>query len=228
MRELANWIAIKSLSRKSIEAYLSDRAKEIFEATTYDYKTVADFIFGVYDLQDLVQRPLLLSMVVSTVICGSIDISKKELRFGPSELYDFYTTACAQRDTDKGGIVPFLNTSDRLLACRQLAVSMFNNGTIVLSNEQILTILGQIQFETPRPRDMSMSDFIQRALTDIRVCSFLTMDENNSLKFSHTSFMEFFFRSRDRSKMRVRPWVHASAHERGFGNSRCILSSEFR
>ena len=46
----------------------------VFSAT-YTHEMVVDFIFGVYDLEDLVQRPLLLNMVVSTIIHGAIDIS---------------------------------------------------------------------------------------------------------------------------------------------------------
>jgi uncharacterized protein YjbI with pentapeptide repeats len=132
-------------------------------------------------------------MVVKTIIHGSIDISQKHLKFGPSELYEFYTAACAQRDVEKDGIAPFLKAEDRLEACRRLAVAMFNGATTLLSNEQLLSLLRMIQFKTPISRSISPNEFFQRALTDIRVCSFLTRDGDDALKFSHTSFMEFFF-----------------------------------
>lgn len=193
IKELANAIAINALGRETIEAYLRARSDEILEKTGYSYETVANFVFTVYDLEDLVQRPLLLDMVVRTIIHGSIDLSQKNLEFGPSELYDFYTLACAQRDVDKDGVTPFLCAEDRLDACRQLAVLMFNSGTIVLTNEQILAALKGIKFRTPIPTGLSQAEFVERAATDIRVCSFLTRDEDNSLKFSHTSFTEFFF-----------------------------------
>ena len=70
--ELANAVAIKALSRKSIEAYLFARSDEFLKETTYTYETVVNFIFSVYDLEDLVQRPLLLDMVVRTIIHGDL------------------------------------------------------------------------------------------------------------------------------------------------------------
>jgi uncharacterized protein YjbI with pentapeptide repeats len=191
--ELANAIAISVLSPNEIKKHLRRRANEILKQTGYSYQQVVNFIFSVYDLEDLVQRPLLLDMVVTTIIHGDIDITQQGLTFGPAELYEFYTLACAQRDIDKDGIVSFLNAEDRLKACRHLAVFMFERATILLSSEQILSSLEAIRFSTLTPTGMTSEDFVRKASTDIRVCSFLTMDGNEYLKFSHTSFMEFFF-----------------------------------
>ena len=154
---------------------------------------VIRFIFGVYDLEDLVQRPLLLDMVVRTIIHGSIDIAQRDLKFGPSELYEFYTLACAQRDAGKEEMIPFLRADDRLEACRRLAIEMFSCGTIILTNEQILSILRGLPFKMANYGGSDFSEFLPKALTDVRLCSFLTLDGSEALKFSHASFMEFFF-----------------------------------
>ena len=194
LSELANALTISVLSKDQIKAYVRKRAPEIKAAKRpYTEETILKFIHNTYDLEDLAQRPLLLDMVLTTIIYGDLDISQKDLQFGPAALYEFYTTLCARRDVEgKPGIVPFLCVNDRLEACRRLAVLMASKSTIVLSNEQIISMLRGMKFRTPVPPEMLSSDFIQRASTDIRVCSFLTMDSTDSLKFFHTSFMEFF------------------------------------
>ena len=193
LAELGNAIAVKALSRESIELYLRAQSEEIRRATGYTYEMVIRFIFGVYDLEDLVQRPLLLDMVVRTIIHGSIDIAQRDLKFGPSELYEFYTLACAQRDAGKEEMIPFLRADDRLEACRRLAIEMFSCGTIILTNEQILSILRGLPFKMANYGGSDFSEFLPKALTDVRLCSFLTLDGSEALKFSHASFMEFFF-----------------------------------
>ena len=98
-----------------------------------------------------------------------------------------------QRDVDKPNIVSFLTPNDRLSSCRRLAAAMISKSKLSIRNDQIGAILKLSEFETKRPTNVSEGEFLQKVSTDIRLCSFLMMDGNDELKFSHASFMEFFF-----------------------------------
>lgn len=115
---LRNVVVLSQLSERKIIDYLSVFREDIKRVTGASVTAVRDFLFRVYDLEDLMKRPLLLNMIVETVVAGLIKVTEEGANIGPSTLYDMYTQFCARRDVQNRPIEQFLTEGERLDACR--------------------------------------------------------------------------------------------------------------
>lgn len=186
-------ITISQLSDKKVLEYLTRHEAELFRATRCSVQQVRDFLFRIYDLEDLMKRPLLLNMVVQTILAGSIDVSDTSLTLGPATLYEIYTQICAKRDVKNRPTHQFLSEEERLKSCRELALLMLEKSSIVLTNSEVIAAIERANLPSvaamPKHRQ---TDGLESALTDIRVCTFLSFSDDGSLRFAHKSFFEFF------------------------------------
>lgn len=196
-RELLNTVAIKPLSPDDIRRYLQHFREKIISATGNDENFLIDFLYQIYDLQDLLRRPLLLHMILVSIVEGGLDIARTDRSIGPSTLYEMYTQVCAKRDASKKGVVPkatqFLTVGERLQACRELAKRMLKKGAIELTVAEVINSVDSINLVKRKMySDMSRQEWRERAVTDIRLCSFLSFSDDGILRFAHKSFFEFF------------------------------------
>src|SRR5262249_31943448 len=87
----------------------------------------------------------------------------------------------------------FLGEDERLMACRELAMKMLTTGSLELTGTQVEHAVKQARL--PTIRDAEPDDrqgALERAVTDVRVCSFLSSTHDGSLRFGHKSYFEFF------------------------------------
>lgn len=192
--ELGNIVVLNSLTREARRAYLDTYADEFRTKHGVDVDEVHEFLGKIYNLPELMQRPLLLEMVVTTVLAGKIDIASKDVgHVGPSMIYDDYTTICAHRDYKMrpGG----LDWEERLAASRAIAMGMLQRNVIELGSAEVAQLIEQLPFVQRRvaPIDGSRRQDMEEILTDVRVCSFLSSETGGqSFGFKHKSFFEFF------------------------------------
>ena len=191
--QLENIIQLIPMSEETIFLMLDKHKIDFMQKCGVTTHQVYDFLKKIYDLPELMKRPMLLDMVRITVISGAIDLnSQDEEHVGPSMLYDTYTQLSARRDieTRPSG----LKIEERLEACRALAIAMFIKGAIELTGREVLSVINELPFVKNRfefnSKKIDMT--IEEILTDIRVCSFLSFSKNSSLRFAHKSFYEFF------------------------------------
>lgn len=196
-KNLASAIQLNALSEEDILAYLTKFKDGIKKATGGDERTLLGFLHKIYDISDLLRRPLLLNMIVVTIVEGKLDITRTKSTIGPSTLYDLYTQMCAKRDASKRGgfrnLAPVLTPAERLAGCRALAMAMLHKGAIELRASEIQEVVAGIRVSRkPVIENMALSELRERVLTDIRLCSFLSFSDDDTLRFGHKSFFEFF------------------------------------
>lgn len=194
---LASAITLNPLSERDILAYLANFKEGIRKATGGDERTLLTFLHKIYDISDLLRRPLLLHMIVVTIVEGKLDITRTRSTIGPSTLYDVYTQMCAKRDAAKRSGVrspaPVLTPTERLAGCRALAMAMLRKGAIELSASEIQAVVAEVKVSKKIvTENMERRELQERVLTDIRLCSFLSFADDDTLRFGHKSFFEFF------------------------------------
>ncbi|WP_237741175.1 NACHT domain-containing protein [Novosphingobium sp. B-7] len=191
--QLDNVIELEPLSKEQSLEYLKRYEQKFREIRNVSVEHVFEFLRRIYDLKELMQRPLLLEMIAITALEGEIDLHALDTaHVGPSMLYDGYTRICAVRDS---GRPSGLTEDERLDASRALAMAMFDKGEVELTADEIAEAIKSLPFAQTRihagKRDPAAS--IADIITDIRVCSFLRFsDDNRSFRFQHKSFFEFF------------------------------------
>jgi hypothetical protein len=155
-------------------------------------REVRTFIDGVYDLSDLIQRPILLDMVVATILGGDIDIANQSVPIGPSNLYEAYTGAKLRADWDKGpSHQQSLSPEKRQAFAEACAWEMHKRGVLELE---------RVGIERAASAALGGGSAVSEdQLTDFRTCSFLTIGAQGTLRFVHKSFYEFFVARRLRA-----------------------------
>ena len=72
------------LGRDQNERYLTSYDKRFQEDCSYTWQMVYDYLGRIYDLSDLMKRPILLAMMVETVLGGFIKLREKDEVIGPA------------------------------------------------------------------------------------------------------------------------------------------------
>ena len=190
-------LELSPLQKEDIVRYLGNFEAAIATKTGADVEAAFSFLESIYDIKDLMTRPLLLNMVVVTVVEGNLDTTDRTASIGPSTLYDLYTQICSKRDEGKktgrrGG--QFLSPGIRLAACRELAISMLRKGAIELTSLEVETAIDRVAVPGIKAKqDGDKREFRERCVTDIRSCSFLrSAEDDGMLRFAHKSYFEFF------------------------------------
>lgn len=194
---LSNAIEIDQLNENSILQYLELFRSQIIKVTGGNEKNLLVFLYKIYDIRDLLSRPLLLNMIIVAIVDGGLDITRTKATIGPSTLYDIYTQTCAQRDAYNRPSIPRLTSvltyEERLAGCRELAMAMLRKGSIELQPQEVHEAVARLPVMSQKlPKNVSSAEFRERVLTDIRICSFLSFGNGEILRFAHKSFFEFF------------------------------------
>jgi hypothetical protein len=181
---------VNPLEREDIIRFLTPHAGTI---KRYHRKTpdqVYDFLMGVYDLTDLLTRPLLLDMFVDLLINRLLDLSQPDMELGPAAIYHLYVNYHLQRDWKTKR---FLNPVERLAFARASAVAMLAaGGNLEASYDSVWKIVRDAREVITPERWKVLENNREGVVTDVRVCSFMNVTPANRIEFSHKSFMEFF------------------------------------
>jgi hypothetical protein len=195
--DLLNILHIDMLDDTKILEYLSIFEDDLRKHTKKDTKFILQYLYKIYDLKDLLRRPLLLNMMVAIIVAGELNITDDSKSVGPSELYKAYTWISAKRDTKKGSpeekSIQLLTEAERLENCREIAMEMLQKGSIELTNAEIHN---SIAASSPKKiaslRGADRASMLDRIATDTRVCSFISNSDDGTFRFTHKSFFEFF------------------------------------
>ena len=197
---------IDQLSEEAILAYLKQQETTLRSVTGKTAIEIRQALGRVYDLSDLMRRPLLLKMIVETILNDLIDINKQDMAIGPSSLYEAYTQLSFDRDSEKRG-ERSLSADARRIVCQFLSLAMAKSGSAELSDAEVRQCIIDsgigtghaspakypvgIVGRTPNQKPPTESA-IEGILTDIRSGSFLSFGREGTLRFAHKSYMEFF------------------------------------
>jgi hypothetical protein len=189
-----NFVTVSPLHEKAIRNLISLWEDELFRSTGLSPDAVYERFCSIYEAKDLMSRPILLRMMIHIAIESPEKILRPSTRLGHSELFDIYTQACVVRDYTKWEGSQILTPQKRLQFCQEIAMCMLRFGAQQLNIEQIynvardnLRLVSEEDFDELRKEEL-----IEKLVTDIRVCTFLTLDPVAGFKFAHKSYFEFF------------------------------------
>ena len=191
--------SLAPLDEHQIRDYVTRLADGLATIGIRDPADVLSFLETVYDLSDLVTRPILLQMITATILSGAIDVYAPAENIGPAELYEVYTEMHLVEDFDRGPVrQKGLSTVERREFAERCAWKMNLLGILVLSRLEAETMAHRLVQLRTDTSEYAYRRALEKVMTDLRTCSFLTIDEDGDLRFIHKSFLEFFLASRIR------------------------------
>lgn len=189
-------LSIQPLSRDDVRQALKIYENDLKTKYGRTLDFVTDRLFSIYDIEDLLTRPLLLNMIIVLVLTGKVDFRNENLRIGAAGIYMLHVEGCLTRDYELGESRQFLTKAERMEFCRRISYAIFEKeiGLELDADDFEFSILEAFEEENPiieRLRELPLDQVI----TDIRTCSFLSKSSDISLAFAHKSFYEFFLAS---------------------------------
>ena len=148
----------------------------------------------VYDLSDLITRPIILSILVSVLVSGQIELSDSDLTLGAAGLYSVYVNFQVQNDWSRGDVRQYLSKEERLSFSSALALaSVAQPGMLEASYDAITASMEEFFGSDGHHKTRSFLEKEPlRVITDIRTCTFIKVDAHRKIYFIHKSFAEFF------------------------------------
>jgi hypothetical protein len=173
-----------------IDEYLTKFDADFQEVCNSGWKEVKAEIEKIYDLTDLMKRPIMLSMIKDTILQGQIDIRRHNVIGGAFSLYDAYTSLNLKRDWGKSKGRKLLNEKQRQEYAQLIALTMFKRASLDVEHSEIIEVAKKTPSSFELSADLSQYNPEQIA-ADIQVTTFLSR-QASSFRFTHKSFMEFF------------------------------------
>ena len=185
---------LNPLSSEQIDLFLQLAAPDLADAGTTPQE-VRRFLDGVYDLSDLISRPIILDMAVRSTVDGLIKPSQKTLEDGPAGLYELYAQVRLERDwVNVESRQQLLTHEIRMRFAEECALYMEERDALRVERDKVTSVAA-------RTCPIPTGDDLEAVLTDLRTCSFLTIDPNGALEFIHRSYQEFFVARRIRDDL---------------------------
>ena len=184
-------IILRPFTHEQIEAYLEGRRSEFLEkGITKSPAQIVDFLRNIYDINDLMTRPILLSMIVDTILLGVIKISEQNMRIGASLLYEIYTHTCFVRDFEKSTGTGSPSPDQRSRFSEMLAMAMLLDHSDSVRFSRLLEMADELKLSSDSGTLASLS--VERLAESIRYTTFLEHVGDDRFSFKHYSFVEFF------------------------------------
>lgn len=229
--ESSSILYLRPLTRANIVDYLGPFKAPIEQKHGMNVEQVYDLLSKVYDVTDLITRPLLLEMFVEILTEGEMNLNDPDLDIGPAGLYQTYVNLHLDRDWK---VRQFLTRDERLTFARAAAVVMLESGgSLEASYSSIERVVEGGLIDVASGRWSQLKGQIAQVINDVRVCSFMNVTPNDRIEFSHKSFMEFFVADVIVSKLAYRRPIDelkaALTYEiLYFVGSFCLLRSDHR
>lgn len=176
--------SIADLNESQIDGYIDSYQSELAESNISKEELIHT-IANTHDLSDLVKRPFLLYMIMSTLPKILRETKgKKDAKINASKLYQVYTDNWLRREDQKNKTL--IKRADKELFCKELALELYTSNAESLSYRDLPASIKR------NFRYIDQEEDIDYFSHDIQSCSFLTSDRSGEFKFIHKSFMEYF------------------------------------
>lgn len=189
-------VSLNTLTEPQIDAFLRRQDRALRAQLNVGWEDVKRFILGVYDLRDLLTRPILLQMVVHTILEGALEINDTSLKISAVTLYRVYTELYLEIDWEKGPVRRFLQKAVRMAFAEAIALTMFRGHVLEIDITEIKRLVVQTEELDKAIRAEIKALSVDEVVSDLQVCAFLTRTGDDKFRFLHKSFMEFFVAQR--------------------------------
>jgi len=184
-------IDVAALSALSVDEYLANQDIQFKKALGFNWQQVKSYLEGIYDISDLMTRPMLLQMIVKTLLSGTLDLRQHKPSIGPAGLYELYTSTYFDIDFDKAESRKLFSTDQRRILATSNALLMFRSGDSEVSYTELLAhIAGQPELHQELGNIAHLS--YEQIVADVQITTFLIPGVLGKFRFAHKSFMEFF------------------------------------
>ncbi len=184
-------VDIKLFDALQIDRFLAKFNHRYMALYKQDWNYIKSFLLGIYDLSDLMSRPILLTMINETILDGGLNIGSTIIDLGPTALYEIYTSMKLDLDWLKGSSRRLLTKEDRAAFAEAIAVAMYLSGTLEVQYSTLLE-LAESRARFPAKKDYLKNIRTSVVAADLQISTFLTRSGDETFRFSHKSFMEFF------------------------------------
>lgn len=183
---------IDTFDEPRIKKYIQRFIDQEHSSINSSVDEIYDYLIKIYDISDLICRPLLLYIILQMIEQDVVLIDDPRRIGGAAEIYSLYVESCISRDHDKKVGREVFTTHERRRIAQHLALFM--------SKFQVLRV-GWPEVATHMATSAAHGDLLvskigrlgmDQIAADIRVCAFLRFDGDDGLRFAHKSFMEFF------------------------------------
>jgi hypothetical protein len=185
-------VELDTFQPEQIDEFLAKFDLEYQQKCGLGWRSIKEFLLNIYDLTDLMQRPILLTMINETVLAGTLPVSAPSASIGPSSLYEAYTSTQLDIEWSKGDTRRLLTSGQRRSLAEAIALAMFDAGQLKITYEDLLATVRANEgvWQDLHNRLGTLTD--EQIGTDIQICTFFSRDQKGVFAFTHKSFLEFF------------------------------------
>lgn len=180
-------LKILEFGEDQIDMFLKKFNSQFTNNCKSDWQEVKSFLKSVYDISDLMKKPILLSMIKDTILDLGEEYKLKTENFDPVLLYEYYTKANLHREWKKGETRQLLTDEQRDKSAEVLAMLMFESNSLSISYNSLLSCIvenSELSFLN------QLTD--EEIASDLQICTFIQRTDDDQFKFIHKSFMEFY------------------------------------
>lgn len=193
-------ISESQISTLYLEPFSRDQILEVVSSYKEDLsrklgRTPADvmaYLDNVYDLQDLMSRPILLDMIIQTLLLGAFDLDNRSTQVSAASLYDRYTSESLNSDWRKGAKRRLLTKPERREFSIAMALSMYDANALEVRYDDILKAISRAFPKNSTLSKKVKDNSLEVVAADLQICAFLTRTSDDLFRFVHKSFYEFF------------------------------------
>ncbi|WP_445453530.1 NACHT domain-containing protein [Flavobacterium sp. 25HG05S-40] len=185
-------ITLDSFSEEKIDLFLKNFEGKFQEVCNSSWQEVKDFLLSVYDLKDLMKKPILLSMIKDTILLEKGNYKKSNINYGSSALYELYTNLNLELEWSKGTTRQLIDKEQRREFAQAIAILIYKSDKPDIAYNDIIDIIKQYKNNLENINKSISNYAIKDIASDIQICTFITRVGEDKFKFIHRSFMEFF------------------------------------
>lgn len=181
---------LSQFSEDQVEIYLKNLNEEFLNSCSLTWKDVLDFLYAVYDIRDLMRRPILLDMITRTVLSGEIDVRDHDQRLSATDIYEAYIRALLVREYQERETRQLLESHTRQSLLEVVAVTMYQIDSMEVSFDDVLKAIAEKKETLSKSHLDLINKNNEHIAADIVLTGFLMRDSKGALRFTHKSFLE--------------------------------------
>lgn len=185
-------VELSGFSEKQIDQYLAIFDSEFRAKCWCGAVEVKGALLAIYDLRDLMSKPILLSMMKDTVLMSGPSFFDNTNLRNPATLYETYTDLNFDLDWSKGQARHFLTKQQRSDFAEAIALAMYDRSRLEVTYEEVIEVVRENREILKDGSEAAASASAEEVGTDLQLCTFITRTHEEMFRFIHRSFMEFF------------------------------------